>query len=56
MVPAALRAAQAGRVPTRFAEDKRTTGAFFMAKLLPKITLLEQTLKAGSAPLMAAAL
>ena len=56
MVPAALRAAKAGRVPTRFAEDKRSTGAFFMAKLLPKITLLEQTLKAGSAPLMAAAL
>ena len=56
MVPAAQRAAEAGRVPTRFAEDKRSTGAFFMAKLLPKISLLEQTLKAGSAPLMAAAL
>ena len=56
MVPAAQRAAEAGRVPTGFADDKHSTGAFFMAKLLPKITLLEQTLKAGSAPLMAAAL
>ena len=56
MVPAAVRAAEAGRVSEGFAEDKRSTGAFFMAKLLPKISLLEQTLKAGSAPLMAAAL
>ena len=56
MVPAAQRAAEAGRVPTAFADDKHSTGAFFMAKLLPKISLLEQTLKAGSAPLMAAAL
>jgi hypothetical protein len=56
MVPAALRAAEAGRVPASFADDKRSTGAFFMAKLLPKIALLERTLKAGSAPLMAAAL
>ena len=42
MVPAAVRAAEAGRVSEGFAEDKRSTGAFFMAMLLPKISLLSK--------------